>query len=151
MRLISAIVLILALAARSAAGAPALSHIREEIENLSSVDGAAVGYAGIPGRFYLLYPYCVTYGDEKTLLDFSQDKNAIVAVMGALCLIDKFPQRREEVMGRMKQDDRSVLVFPGGCVGTTMTVKALFEKIQGNPDFIVPMRFHRNRPEDRQR
>ncbi|MEO5960818.1 MAG: hypothetical protein ABIZ49_09385 [Opitutaceae bacterium] len=131
--------------ARAQSG-PALGHIREELKSLRSIEGVAVGFAGIPGRFYLLYPYCVTYGEEVTLLDFLKDENAIVAVMGALCLIDKFPEKREEVMQRMKRDERSVAVFAGGCMGESMAVKALFEKIAADADFVVPMRFRKNPP-----
>ena len=137
------ILLLLAIMTVKAQCAPALAHIRAELKEMTLIDGSAVGYAGIPGRFYLLYPYCVTYGDEETLADFMKDENPVVAAMGALCIWDKYPQRREEIMLRMKFDSRSITVMPGGCVGMTMTLKAIFEKKETEIDFIVPLRFQR--------
>lgn len=143
MKTAATLLLLLTLTTVTAPGAPSLTPIRAELKGLTMIDGPAVGYAGIPGRFFLLYPYCVTYGDEETLTDFMKDENPIVAAMGALCLLDKYPQRREEIMMRMKFDDRSVEVMPGGCLSTTMTLKAFFAKKEADLDFIVPRRFHR--------
>src|SRR6267154_2406007 len=126
----------------SAQSVPSLINVHAELKSLTSIEGSAVGYAGVPGRFFLLYPYCVTYGDEETLSVFLNDKSPVVAAMGALCIWDKYPQRREEIMMRMKLDSRSVEVLPGGCTGATMTLQALFEKIEADPDYIVPLRFH---------
>src|SRR5690242_18007487 len=89
--------------------APKLANIRAELKSLSNIGGAGTGFHGVfPGRFYLLYPYCVIYGDEKTFTDFLNDENPIVATMGALCLLDMYPKRREEVLAKMKADTRSV-------------------------------------------
>ena len=145
MKTAATLFLLLTVMTANAQSVPSLAHVRAELKSLTSIDGSAVGYAGIPGRFFLLYPYCVTYGDEKTLSDFLKDESPVVAAMGALCILDKYPQRREEIMMRMAFDSRSVEVMPGGCVGTTMTLKALFEKIEANPEFIVPMRFQKKK------
>ena len=146
MKTVASLFLFLVFITSSAHSASSLVNVRAELKSLRSIDGSMVGIAGIPGRFFLLYPYCVTYGDEETLSDFLSDDNPIIAAMGALCILDRHPERREEVLKRMKLDDRSVEVWPGGCLFSTMSLKALFEKIETNPDFIVPMRFRRQKP-----
>jgi hypothetical protein len=146
MKTAATLVLLLTVITSNAQSVRPLNHVRAQLKSLTSIEGSAVGYAGIPGRFFLLYPYCVTYGDEKTFSDFLKDESPIVAAMGALCILDKYPQRREEIMMRMTFDGRSVEVMPGGCVSTTMTLKALFEKIATDPEFIVPMRFQKKKP-----
>ena len=143
MKTAATLFLLLAVVAANAQSFPLLMHVRDELKSLRSIDGAAVGYAGIPGRFFLLYPYCLTYGDEETFSAFLKDESPVVAAIGALCLLDRFPQRGEEIMKRMKLDSRSVGVMPGGCLGMTMTLKTLFEKIEVDPDFIVPMKFQK--------
>jgi hypothetical protein len=141
MKTTTTLLVLLALVAPALQGFASLEPIRAELKSLKSIDGWAVGYAGMPGRFYLLCPYCVTYGDEETLSSFLKDENPIVAAMGALCIMDRYPRRTKEIMQLMKSDHRSVEVLPGGCGGLITNMQALFEKIEGNPDYIVPMRF----------
>lgn len=143
MKTLPTLLLSLGLLSAVAQGAPTLAPIRAEPGSLDAIEGSAVGYAGIPGRFFLLYPYCVTYGDEETFSAFLKDGSPVVAAMGALCILDRFPQRRDEILLRMSFDQRQVLVMPGGCVGSTMTMQTLFEKIAAEPAFIVPARFRR--------
>ena len=106
------------------------------------IDGAKVGYSGaVPGRFYLLYPYCVMFGDEETFSDFLQDESPIVVAMGAMCMLDRYPEKRDEVLARMKSDGRKVAVLAYGDYGSTMTLKELFDKLQTTPDLIAPLQW----------
>ena len=143
MKVFSLILLLCCAVVLPALGDPALNNLRSELKSLPSIEGAAVGYGGVPGRFYLLYSYCVIYGDEKIFSAFLSDDSPIVAAMGGICMLDKYPTRKEEVMMRMKSDQREVLVFPFGCLGTKMTLAALFDKAQADPNFIVAMKFRK--------
>ena len=102
------------------------------------VGGAAIGYAGVPHEFYLLFPYIDRLASQEDLQAMLRDKSAVVRIMAAKCILGK-----KERVGDLKKsveilnkDITKVYVMPFGCVASLQTVSEVVEELQKDPGFL---------------
>lgn len=141
------ILLLIALVAASSALAAydkKLIYVLEQLrqckfdENTPLVGGPAIGYAGIPHEFYLLFPYVDRLASQEDLQAMLRDKSAVVRIMAAKCILGKKEQvgdlkKSVEVLNK---DVTKVYVMPFGCVASLQTVSEVVGELQKDPDFL---------------
>jgi hypothetical protein len=106
-------------------------------EETPMVGGRAIGYAGTPHEFYLLFPYVSHIATEQDLAAMLQDKSPVVRIMGAKCVLKRrwfqFPKPSVE---ELLKDGVQVFVAPSGCMISKRTVGAVIAELKRNPDFL---------------
>ena len=112
-----------------------LRHCRSAFDEAPEIGGEAVGAAGAPHAFYLLYPYVSQFASDADLAAMCRDKSAVVRVMAAKCIVNRKDSAAADALEALSKDSEKLLVFPHGCSGFEMTVAEIVAKLRKEPDF----------------
>jgi hypothetical protein len=104
-----------------------------ELAKLKAVDGKAVYYAGLKGKFYKLYEIFIVNKNEKDFLKMLKNKSPAVRIMGVLCLAQKNKAKYENEIKKLYDDEEKIDFFPHGCCGRTETTGKIVRLIMINP------------------
>ena len=116
-----------------------MAHVVEQLRDLQEIGGAAVGYAGTPHDFYLLYRYSWYACTDQDLAEMLHDHSATVRLMGAKCLLTStFRKVDRSLLNSLDSDTTKIVVGPSGCVFTEMTVADVMTALRKNPDYLGP-------------
>ncbi len=110
------IVLILLLAAPFIGLSNELSEMLTELNQIDTISGSATGFAGTPGRFYLLSNQFMEKGQTHDFIDMTKSPHPATRIMGAYCLIKQDKHKHAELVGLMFQDQEHICWNPGGCM-----------------------------------
>lgn len=121
-----------------------LIHVLEQLrqckfdEDTPLVGGPAIGAAGEPHEFYLLFPYVDRLASDEDLTAMLRDKSPVVRIMAAKCILGKKYQVDDlkESVDILKEDSTKVYVMPFGCVASIQTVSEVVTELKKNPDFL---------------
>lgn len=134
-----ALTLTLTMAAVAAGYEPRVVHVVEQLRELDQVGGASVGYGGTPHEFFLLFEYCLRASTDGDLVEMLRDPSPVVRIMGAKCIL-KSPYRQIDraQVSALLGDPTHIVVGPGGCVFTTMTVGNVVRELLHDPNYLGP-------------
>lgn len=102
------------------------------------VGGPAIGYAGHPHEFYLLFPYVDRVASHEDLVAMLRDKSPVVRVMAAKCILGKKYRVGDlkKSVDILEKDTTRVYVMPFGCTATVKTVSEIITELKRDPDFL---------------
>lgn len=112
-------------------------ELYERLCKLEQVDASAIGFAGVPGKFYTLSLDYIRHGDAKTFLALLEDHRSIVRAMGLVCLTRT---DRKIALGQLTKrlgSEYSFTCFPGGCVGYLMTEGQFCWELLHDADYLI--------------
>jgi len=107
-----------------------------KLAKLKAVDGKAVYYAGLKGKFYKLYEIFIVNKNEKDFLKMLKNKSPAVRIMGALCLAQKNKPKYEKDIKKLYNDKEKIDFFPHGCCGSSETTGNIIKQIMINPNIL---------------
>lgn len=112
-------------------------HVVQQIRAMNEIGGEAIGYAGIPGDFYLLYRYCLSAATDKDMQDMITDESPAVRIMGAKCILNS-PYRKIDLklVDRLLGDQQKIVVGPGGCSFFEMKVSDVVAELKKDAHFL---------------
>jgi len=114
-----------------------MTHIVEQVRDLQEIGSDVVGYAGTPHDFYLLYRYAWYASTDQDLVDMLRDRSAAVRLMGAKCVLSSpFRKIDHSLLSPLDSDTTKIVVGPGGCVFTEMSVADVMTALRKNPDYL---------------
>lgn len=119
-----------------------LEQLRSNVSNdldreLSLIDGCAVGYAGIPGAFYLLYPYVEHRAAKEDLLKMLFDESPAVRLMAAKVLLhSQLHAADAALVDPLLNDTMNVMLAAGGCVYEPTTVSEVVKRLKKDKNFL---------------
>lgn len=141
-RVILFLILLAAAAEASAAYSKRLIYVLEQLrycrsafDDAPEIGGEAVGAAGAPHAFHLLYPYVSQFASDADLSAMCRDKSPVVRVMAAKCIVNRKDSAAKDQLDALSKDATKLLVFPFGCSGVEMTVAEIVEKLKQESDF----------------
>jgi hypothetical protein len=107
-------------------------------DNTPMVGGSAIGFAGRPHEFYLLFPYVDRLASEDDLKAMLRDKSAVVRLMAVKCILGKKYRVGDlkKAVDVLEKDTTKVFVAPAGCDVTQDTVAGVLKEFRKNPDFL---------------
>jgi hypothetical protein len=143
-RNLSILSLFFTLACSSSGYEQSLIYVLEQLrhcqfdEKTALVGGRAIGYAGRPHEFYLLFPYVNSLASHEDLVAMLQDRSPVVRIMAAKCILGKEYQvgdlkKSVDVLGN---DKAQVYVMPFGCGAELRTVADVVSELKKNPDYL---------------
>jgi len=103
---------------------------------LPMVGGPAVGYAGTPHEFYLLFPYVRRIASDGDLVAMLRDASPVVRIMAAKCIVQQKDSPLMPELDALTKDADKVYVAPFGCVITKQTVSEVVRELKKDPDFL---------------
>ena len=123
-----------------------VAHVVEQLRDMQEVGSDAVGYAGAPHGFYLLYQYCWYASTDQDLIEMLRDPSSVVRLMGVKCIVTS-PYRKidRSLLEPLRGDTTKIIVGAGGCVFSQMTVGDVVCQMQRDPDFLGPREPRRNK------
>ena len=120
---------------------PQVDGVRAAFELLLKADavkGSAIGFAGARPKEYDAFETLWSAGKaaEDYALKLVLDGTPAARVYGAILLLefDEAAARRE--FPKLNKDKTTVMIFPGGCVGTQETVSNLIRKLE-NGELVI--------------
>ena len=114
-----------------------MRHVVEQLRLLEEVGGSAVGYAGTPHDFYLLYRYAAYASSDQDIVDMMRDLNPVVRIMGVKCAVTApFRKLDSSLIDALLGDDRQLLVGPYGCVFQKMSVGDVVAALKKDPNYL---------------
>ncbi len=104
---------------------------------LPLIDGCAVGEAGRPGAFFLLYPYRANRASEEDLVAMLEEASPTVRLMAAKVLLhSNRPDGEAKIADRLLNDPAKVLLAEYGCIIGHSTVGKIVKNMQQNKNFL---------------
>ncbi len=113
-----------------------LGDLHRRLATIEEVSGNAVGYAGTPGAFYLLSLEYLQRGGPKDFQALLRDGDPVARSMGLVCLAQSESEQSKELLLTQLEDAARVLCYPGGCVGSTVSVGSLALELLLNPGYL---------------
>ena len=121
-----------------------MRFVVEQLRLLDEIGGSAVGYAGTPHDFYLLYRYAAFASTDQDIDEMMRDSNPVVRIMGVKCAVTApFRSLDRSQIDALLSDTRDVVVGPGGCVFQHMKVADVILALKKDPDFLGDGAFKR--------
>jgi|CXWL01.1.fsa_nt_gi hypothetical protein len=118
-------------------------HVLEQLRSNASndllplIDGCAVGYAGTPGTFYLLYPYIEHRVAKEDLLKMLFDESPAVRIMAAKVLLhSKLHAADTALADSLLNNPTKVMLAAGGCVYEPTTVGEVVKRLKKDKNFL---------------
>ncbi|MBX3738325.1 MAG: hypothetical protein KF715_16640 [Candidatus Didemnitutus sp.] len=140
-------ILLLFVLSLAAQGSEYSRHIRFVVEQLRQIEdldrklpfigGAAVGYAGEPGTFFLLYPFFEHRASLEDIRAMLADKSPAVRLMGAKLVLhsDRFGDLTKQVDLLLK-DESIVILAEWGCVIERVSVAEVVRRMKADVNFL---------------
>ena len=102
------------------------------------VGGPAVGYAGRPHEFYLLFPYVSRLASHEDLVSMLADRSPVVRIMSAKCILSKQYQVGDlkKSVDVLAKDKTQVYVIPSGCSPELRTVADVVADLKKDPNYL---------------
>lgn len=124
-----------------------LEQLRENEDldrKLPFIGGSAVGYAGEPGTFFLLYPFFLHRASDEDVQAMLADKSPAVRLMAAKLVLhsDRFRSLTKQVEVLLK-DEAIVALAEWGCVIERVTVAEVVRRMKADVHFLD------DKPEDK--
>ncbi len=116
-----------------------LRHCRlAQNDSTPMVGGRAVGFAGAPHEFYLLFPYIRSLAHEDDLVAMLHDQSPVVRIMGAKCVLSgPWPPGSSRPNIDFLLEDRTLVFFADvGCMITKRTVGDIVSDLKKSPDLL---------------
>ncbi|MBI5423648.1 MAG: hypothetical protein HZA32_06135 [Opitutae bacterium] len=136
--------LILSLAAQAGEYSRHIKFVVEQLRQMEDLDrklpfvgGAAVGYAGEPGTFFLLYPFFEHRASPEDVQAMLCDKNPAVRLMGAKLVLhsERFGDLTKQVDVLLK-DESIVILAEWGCVIERVPVAEVVKRMKADAHFL---------------
>jgi len=108
----------------------------------SMAGGSAIGHAGRPHEFYLLFPYVASLASHEDLIAMLRDQSPVVRIMAAKCILGKgyqFGDLKKEV-DVLENDSTAIYVALVGCCITKETVAQVLKELKKDPHFLGDLR-----------
>jgi hypothetical protein len=120
-----------------------LVHVLEQLractfaldEEQPMVGGAAVGAAGSPHEFYLLFPYVLQVASEDDLRAMIRDRSPVVRIMGAACILKKEDKDLAAELDILGKDTATLYVAPFGCAVLKQSVAETVAEMKKTPHY----------------
>ncbi|MHC4508711.1 MAG: ankyrin repeat domain-containing protein [Planctomycetota bacterium] len=106
------------------------------LQDLKTVSGYAVGFAGAPGEFYTISLILSKPFEEDQFLKMVRNDNPVVRAMALICLARHDRTRYEETIRSFYTDRTEVRYMPYGCSVTRTTLDQLARNILERPDVL---------------
>jgi hypothetical protein len=116
-----------------------VAHLLVQLRTLTAIEGPAVYYAGIPGRFSLLVPYFQNWASDEEVTAMLTDKSPVVRIMGYQCALLRKQLDLEQQMRSLEKDSAEIDYFPFGCVGGKATVGVIVCDLKKNPRLLTEL------------
>src|SRR6478736_9464268 len=124
-----------------------IRYVVEQLRSLEEIGGSAVGYAGIPHDFYLLYRYVAYASTDQDIMDMVRDTSPVVRIMGVKCAVTApFRKLDPSLIDPALGDERELVVGPYGCVFQKMRVSDVIAALKKDPDYLGDGVFKSKRP-----
>ena len=146
MRKLLAAFLVLAVLAQAAPYPPAIVHVLEQLRtnvyhdlnhDLPLIDGRTAGYAGTPGTFYLLYPFCEYRTAQSDLLKMLFDPSPAVRLMAAKVLLhSKLHASDAANADFLLGDSAKVMLAVSGDAFEATTVGEVVKRLKADKQFL---------------
>lgn len=117
-----------------------LAQLREEEntgDKIPFIGGCAVGYAGVPGSFFLLHPYIRNRASIEDLRMMLKDKSPTIRLMAAKVLLHapQYETSAKEADVLLK-DSTQVMLAEFGCMVETVTVGEVVRQMKADKKFL---------------
>jgi hypothetical protein len=109
--------------------------IVKRVRSIEIIGGSATGFLLAPGEFFKLSKECLKYGTVEDFKELLKDENAVVRVMGLVCLAQSAPARYAE-LAKAHSDDNVQVSYIIGCVIHRATVGQISQRLVNNPYFL---------------
>jgi len=128
-----------------AAYSPRLVYVLEQLrhcrlavgDETPMVGGRAVGAAGAPHEFYLLFPYVSRVAQEADIVAMLHDKSPVVRIMGVKCVLNRrWIQVPKPDLDPLLADKTEVFIADVGCEIHKRKVGEIVANLKAAPDFL---------------
>ena len=134
-----AVIFVLICAVSTVSAESAVTHLVAQLRTLTAIEGPAVYFAGIPGRFSLLVPYFKSWATDTEIVAMLTDESPIVRVMGYQCALYRKDLKVAPQMLALEKDPAIVDYFPFGCSGRKVQVGVIVTELKNNPSLLTEM------------
>ncbi|HEY0321856.1 MAG TPA: hypothetical protein VGC66_12920 [Pyrinomonadaceae bacterium] len=105
------------------------------LKALDSVTSSSVGFAAMPGKFFLLSQDFMKYGSVPFFKELLKNEKPVVRVMGLVCLAQTLStEEYAEILEAHKADCEEVR-YTRGCIGGRATVGQIAQWLKDDPYF----------------
>lgn len=102
-----------------------------------SVAGAAVGFAGQPGRFYLLARELADAGrGAEDFAGLLKGESVALRAAGAYCLVQRCPEQAARLLAPLLESEVPLVLMCGGCVAERVTEGELIKRLIKNVNLL---------------